>query len=253
MKSNLRSLEHAGYSNLSSNFEDLQTINKKYPVWSKVVSTLSRNGDINTSMSEFLIDIINHTLEVFDSSASRNDEDYCERLEGEIDSQHFPNFPLRRERAFYEKTCNVEDENSLKFMCEKDFPSHSTLTPGLLIMTCACPKKIVYGFTLMTSGESPQMIFDLILSRFPTDYSPNIIYDNACKAKGRVQKTKWKFLMAFSMRGVVLRANNIFFDFFAQKISRIVTIKNWMEISDIKSGVGGRWGWGVRCLMANAI
>ena len=86
MKSNLRSLEHAGYSNLSSNFEDLQTINKKYPVWSKVVSTLSRNGDINTSMSEFLIDIIDHTLEVFDSSASRNDEDYCERLEGEIDS-----------------------------------------------------------------------------------------------------------------------------------------------------------------------
>ena len=186
---------------MSSNFEDLQTINKKYPVWSKVVSTLSRNGDINTSMSEFLIDIIDHTLEVFDSSASRNDEDYCERLEGEIDSRHFPNFPLRRERAFYEKTCNVEDENSLKFMCEKDFPSHSTLTPGLLIMTCACPKKIVYGFTLMTSGESPQMIFDLILSRFPTDYSPNIIYDNACKAKGRVQKTKWKFLMAFSMRG----------------------------------------------------
>ena len=27
----------------------------------------------------------------------------------------------------------------------------------------------------------------------------------------------------------------------------------WMEISDIKSGVGGGWGWGVRCLMANAI
>ena len=44
-----------------------------------------------------------------------------------------------------------------------------------------------------------------------------------------------------------------FFNFFAQKISRIVTIKNWMEISDIKSGVGGGWGWGVRCLMANAI
>ena len=66
-------------------------------------------------------------------------------------------------------------------------------------------------------------------------------------------KTKWKFLMAFSMRGVVLRANNIFFDFFAQKISRIVTIKNWMEISDIKSGVGGGWGWGGPMLMANAI
>ena len=57
----------------------------------------------------------------------------------------------------------------------------------------------------------------------------------------------------FHEGGVVLRAINVFFDFFAQKISRIVTIKNWMEISDIKSGVGGGWGWGVRCLMANAI
>ena len=204
-------------------------------------------------MSEFLIDIINHTLEVFDSSASRNDEDYCERLEGEIDSQHFPNFPLRRERAFYEKTCNVEDENSLKFMCEKDFPSHSTLTPGLLIMTCACPKKIVYGFTLMTSGESPQMIFDLILSRFPTDYSPNIIYDNACKAKGRVQNKMEISNGIFHEGGWSCVPLTFFFNFFAQKISRIVTIKNWMEISDIKSGVGGGGGWGVRCFIANAI
>ena len=30
--------------------------------------------------------------------------------------------------------------------------------------------------------------------------------------------------------GVVLRAIHVFFDFFAQKISRIVTIKNWMEL-----------------------
>ena len=52
---------------------------------------------------------------------------------------------------------------------------------------------------------------------------------------------------------MVLRAINIFFYFFAQKISRIVTIKNWMEISDIKSGGGGGGGGGVRCLMANAI
>ena len=99
------------------------------------------------------------------------------------------------------------------------------------------------------------MIFDLTLLRFPTDYSPNIIYDNTCKAKGRVQKTKWKFLMAFSMRveGWSCVSLSCFSIFYAQEISRIVTIKNWMEISDIKSGVGGGWGWGVRCLMANAI
>ena len=50
-------------------------------------------------------------------------------------------------------------------------------------MTCACPKKVVYGVSLMTSGESPQMIFDVVMSRFPDTYSPSIFYDNACKTK----------------------------------------------------------------------
>ena len=98
-------------------------------------------------------------------------------------SQHFPNFPLLRERAQYSMHCNVEDEKSLKDMCTKVFPFHNSLTPGLMIMTCACPQKIVYGFSLMTSSESPQMIFDVIMSRFPQNYSPQIIYDNACKFK----------------------------------------------------------------------
>ena len=72
-------------------------------------------------MSEFLIDIIDHTLEVFDSSASRNDEDYCERLEGEIDSQHFPNFQLRRvvpfvrKRAMFNHDVCLSQENCLWF------------------------------------------------------------------------------------------------------------------------------------------
>ena len=52
-------------------------------------------------------------------------------------------------------------------------------------MRTSCPRKVVYGISLMTSGESPQMIFDVIMSRFPPDYSLNIIYDNACK---RVRK-----------------------------------------------------------------
>ena len=35
----------------------------------------------------------------------------------------------------------------------------------------------------MTSGESPQFLFDIVMSRFPADYSPSIVYDNACKFK----------------------------------------------------------------------
>lgn len=145
------------------------------------MASLSENGEVNNAMAEFLIAIIEHTEEVYESSPARQDSDYKERQDGEIDSQLFPNFPLLRERALYEKECKVEDDRSFKFMCEKNFPSHSTLTPGLMVMTCACPKKIVYGLSLMTSGESPQMIFDIVMSRFPLNYSPNIVYDNACK------------------------------------------------------------------------
>ena len=124
-----------------------------------------------------------HTEQVFESAPIRSENDYCKRDGEEIFSQHFPNFPLLRERAQYSMHCNVEDEKSLKDMCTKVFPSHNSLTPGLMIMTCACPQKIVYGFSLMTSSESPQMIFDVIMSRFPQNYSPQIIYDNACKFK----------------------------------------------------------------------
>lgn len=145
------------------------------------MSSLSEKGKINSAMANFLIAIIEHTEEVYESAPRRQEGDFRRREAGEIESQHFPNFPLLRERALYEKECKVEDETSFKFMCEKNFPSHSVLTPGLMVMTCACPKKVVYGYSLMTSGESPQMIFDIVMSRFPLNYSPNIIYDNACK------------------------------------------------------------------------
>ena len=79
--------------------------------------------------------------------------------------------------------CKVEDRKTTKEMCDKDFPQHSYLTPGLMIMTCLCPRKVVYGFSMMLGGESPQMIFDIIMTRFPSNYNPNIIYDNSCKTK----------------------------------------------------------------------
>ena len=140
-------------------------------------------GKQNSPMAEFLIDIIEHTENVYKSSPSRQENLYQQRIGGDIDSQHFPNFPILRERALYEKECKVEDDTSFKSMCEKSFPSHTSLSPGLMVMTCACPRKVVYGFSLMTSGESPQMIFDIVMSRFPLNYSPNIVYDNACKVK----------------------------------------------------------------------
>ena len=48
---------------------------------------------------------------------------------------------------------------------------------------CACPQKRVYGFKKMVRGESPRIIFDLIMTRFEKDYNPTIIYDASCRIK----------------------------------------------------------------------
>ena len=125
------------------------------------MSSLVREEKLNKSMGEFLVSIIEHTEKVYKNSQNRKPNDYFSRKKGEIESQHFPNFPLLRERARYKRACRVDDRGSLKKMC------HSSLTPGLMVMTCACSEKVVYGFSMMISGESPQMLFDIIMSIFP--------------------------------------------------------------------------------------
>jgi hypothetical protein len=68
-------------------------------------------------------------------------------------------------------------------LCTKLFPEHARLTPGMFIVTCCCPKKKIYGFKKMIHGESPRIIFDLIMTRFEGDYNPTIIYDASCRIK----------------------------------------------------------------------
>ena len=160
-----------------------QEMTSKYPIFTEIMSSLVRDGKMNKSMGEFLVSIIEHTEKVYKNSPNRKPYSYLSRKKGEIDSQHFPNFPLLRERARYKRACRVEDRRSLNKMWEQIFPGHSSLTPGLRVMTCACSEKVVYGFSMMRSGESPQMLFDIIMSRFPENYNPQIIYDNSCKTK----------------------------------------------------------------------
>ena len=49
-------------------------------------------------------------------------------------------------------------------------------------MTCGCKQRSVYGFSMMLSHESPSMLFDIITTRFESDYNPHIIYDASCLA-----------------------------------------------------------------------
>ena len=123
------------------------------------------NKEIYSALAKFLVLIIEHTEGLFKSATER-----------------LPNFPIL---SLLWKGVPSWRWQIFEVNVRKIFPTHSALSPGLMVMTCACPRKVVYGISLMTSGESPQMILDVIMSRFPPDYSPNIIYDNACK---RVRK-----------------------------------------------------------------
>ena len=168
----------------SSNVQLYRKMKEKYPGMTNIlVNLVQKNGKIEKPVCRFITAMLNHTKNVYKKCEKRNMEDYTSRKGGEIDSQIFPNFPIWRERAEYEAASMTEDKKSLNELCEKNFPRHASLTPGLMIMTCACPNKVVYGFSMMLSGESPQMIFDIIMSRFPPHYNPNIIYDNSCQTK----------------------------------------------------------------------
>ena len=153
--------------------------------------------------SSFVLALVGHIVKVHDNAASHSAEDYFKREAGEVQSQVFPNFPLQRERAVYTRDCKAQDRKQRKDSCQKDFPSHSKLTPGLYLLTCGCPNKSVYGFSMMITGESPSMLFDLVMTRFEDTYNPHIIYDASCLAKEHRQKELTGNVVNFPIWGFV--------------------------------------------------
>ena len=142
--------------------------------------------DLNTAtvaFRSFLLSVVEHIISLYDNAPNHELRNYCVRVGDEELTHVYPNFPLWRERALYNIDCSRQDVKSEKDSCQKDFPSHATLTPGLYLMTCGCSYKSIYGFSLMVTGESPKMLFDIIMTRFEEDYNPIIIYDASCKVE----------------------------------------------------------------------
>ena len=106
----------------ATDIEQQQMFKMKYPTWTKILTSFG-DEEINCALAKFLVLIIEHTEGLFKLAPERQPEDYDETVDGEIDSQLFPNFPILRQRAYYEKECQAEDDKSLKSMCEKKFPN----------------------------------------------------------------------------------------------------------------------------------
>ena len=54
--------------------------------------------------------ILKHIINLYESGEQTKAEDYCTRVSGEIPTQVYPLFPIKRERAIYSRDCQSEDK-----------------------------------------------------------------------------------------------------------------------------------------------
>ena len=83
----------------------------------------------------------------------------------------------------YSNATAIQDKSAWKNLYNKTWTNPNILTPGIFLVLCPCPKKSVYGFSLMVKAESPSYIFDIVTTRFESHYRPDWVYDASCKAK----------------------------------------------------------------------
>ena len=63
--------------------------------------------------------VVKHISKVYNTTAVHNRTDYKQREAGEIPTEKYPNFPILREKAIYERDCKIEDKQHRKQSCEK--------------------------------------------------------------------------------------------------------------------------------------
>ena len=99
----------------------------------------------------------------------------------------YPSLPLKYSRPRYTRL-EWEDgrsqQTSWYLKCDNTEPRVGTgqrkFSPGLFKVTCV--HGIVYGYHFLKDPESPSDFFTLLLTRFPRDKLPALVYyDNACK------------------------------------------------------------------------
>jgi hypothetical protein len=72
-------------------------------------------------------------VQIYNQATRRELSNYYKRTSGELDSQIFPNMPILKELAKYDKTCKTEDSRAWKKLCEKLFPHTKILLQVYLL------------------------------------------------------------------------------------------------------------------------
>ena len=111
--------------------------------WTMLVQSYLQIYFIVFGFSCLILAVVRQIENIYETASKHLDSDYEARNSGEVSTQKYPLFPILRERGIYKRDCRIQDEEQKKDSCEKDFPSHSKLTPGQYLLTCACNNIIV--------------------------------------------------------------------------------------------------------------
>ena len=154
-----------------TNLRELQSeLRLFYPVFMDRLQGLAsplRSNDFHLpdAVRKIYITLIQFVLQFDAKLPYRTAKDYTKRVQGEIEGQIIPLFPPMYERARYtaDDRYSNKDRDYEQELCSKLFPEGQIWTPGLFIITCACSDKRIYGIVKMVHGESPRIMFDIII------------------------------------------------------------------------------------------
>ena len=165
-------------------------LQEKYPTITNIVKELSEpTGMLHTDIAGLFLGLLMLTLNLYKNLPELNGQNYTKNTRGEVVSKIYPNFPLKYDKARFSNECKKQDESAWQDLCEKTFPEHVRMSPGLFLLTSACSNKTVYGFSFLTKNKSPAMLFDIVHTRFPPEYRPTKVYHASCKLKDRHGKS----------------------------------------------------------------
>ena len=170
-------------------FEDFDTMNKitnAFPVIVKVIRKIleSENTEfLPNDVSEIIFSLIELRKSYNETARSRaaprvNPGPKFKEAEAAI----FPNLPVHTMNNRYSADAKMDETDDIS--CNKEYNESPSITGGITHITCK--HSITKGFTAMHRGESPLMIIDPLLRRFPKRVQARqrfLIYDNACMAR----------------------------------------------------------------------
>lgn len=99
---------------------------------------------------------------------------------------YFPGFPIVR------RLKHVQINPNMARVCHKEQVMDAGCMPGVLLFYCV-DHQCCIGFVVLDGGESPRVVYEVIMSRFKT-LPQNVIYDNGCNLSQYIlNRTPWIF------------------------------------------------------------